>query len=132
MNPKQVGTLLVSFLGQVCLSFYEKRQKVAWFGSQEQRLYWEQWNINLSSRTEPGTPEEQAEQQQRTELQLEECILSTIRTVSERRDAIPPVVSSGAVTFPFDITIAGEGGSVFGLEVVRRMLSTAQPPSVLH
>lgn len=29
---------------QVCLQFYEKRQKVGgWFGKQEERLYWEQW-----------------------------------------------------------------------------------------
>ena len=28
---------------QVCLSFYEKRQKQAWFSKQEERLYWEQW-----------------------------------------------------------------------------------------
>lgn len=36
---------------QVCLSFYEKRQRQNWLGiggSQEERLYWEQWCINLA------------------------------------------------------------------------------------
>lgn len=28
---------------QVSLSFYEKRQKAAWFAKSEERLYWEQW-----------------------------------------------------------------------------------------
>ena len=28
-------------------------------------------------------------------------------TVNEKRDHIPPVVSGSAVTFPFDITVAG-------------------------
>lgn len=71
-------------------------------------------------------------QQRQLQASLEECIHSILRTVNDRRDAIPPVVSSAAVTFPFDITISGEGGSVFSLDVVKRMLLTTNPPSVLH
>ncbi|THU70767.1 hypothetical protein C4D60_Mb08t28470 [Musa balbisiana] len=34
--------------GQVCLSFYEVKNKHAtWFGNKIERLYWEQWYINL-------------------------------------------------------------------------------------
>lgn len=32
---------------QICLSFYEEKNKPAWFNKVE-RLYWEQWNINLN------------------------------------------------------------------------------------
>lgn len=33
---------------QVCLQFYEKRQKTGgWFGRQEERLYWEQWYATM-------------------------------------------------------------------------------------
>ena len=32
---------------QVCLSFFEKRDKGGWFGRQEERLYWEQWRVPL-------------------------------------------------------------------------------------
>ena len=92
---------------QVCLRFYEKRQKAAWFGSQEQRLFWEQWVVGLCSEPEPESPQQKQEQQRRTQKQLEECVLTVVRLVNERRDAIPPVASSAAVTFPFDITIAG-------------------------
>jgi hypothetical protein len=28
---------------QVTLSFYERRQRQAWFGAKDERLYWEQW-----------------------------------------------------------------------------------------
>ncbi|KAK2076381.1 hypothetical protein QBZ16_000906 [Prototheca wickerhamii] len=93
---------------QVCLRFYEKRQKAAWFGSQEQRLFWEQWVVGLCSEPEPESPQQKQEQQRRTQKQLEECVLTVVRLVNERRDAIPPVASSAAVTFPFDITIAGD------------------------
>lgn len=35
--------------GQVVLSFYEKRRKQGtWFTQQEERLYWEQWYIQLN------------------------------------------------------------------------------------
>ncbi len=35
---------------QVSLSFFEKRFKQAWFSKQEERLYWEQWKLNLRIR----------------------------------------------------------------------------------
>ena len=34
--------------GQVRLSFYERREKQGWLSRGEQRLYWEQWCINLN------------------------------------------------------------------------------------
>jgi len=38
------STSLTNACEQVCLQFYEKRQKTGgWFGRQEERLYWEQW-----------------------------------------------------------------------------------------
>jgi len=33
---------------QVSLKFFEKRYKQAWFSKQEERLYWEQWNVNIT------------------------------------------------------------------------------------
>ncbi|GAB4818701.1 hypothetical protein N2152v2_005747 [Parachlorella kessleri] len=126
---------------QVCLSFYEKRQKQAWFSKQEERLYWEQWFINITIAEANTAFEEQqsvassavrAQRKQRLQESLEECITTIVKTVNERRDHIPPVVSGAAATFPFDITVAGESGSVFGLDVVKRMLLHSNPPSVLH
>lgn len=36
-------------LEQICLSFYEVKGKQAkWFGNKVERLYWEQWYINLN------------------------------------------------------------------------------------
>ncbi len=40
---------------------------------------------------------------------LEERLAEIVRSVNERKDHIPPVVSSATVTFPFEISIAGCG-----------------------
>eukprot|EP00887_Chlorella_sp_A99_P001068 scaffold14.g1068.t1 len=114
--------------GQVCLSFYERRQKQAWFSKGEERLYWEQWYINLLVLDQEGAAalEEQspfvsgslrAQRKQAVQAALEDCLATIVRAVNEKKDHIPPVVSGSAVTFPFDITVAGETGSVFGLDV---------------
>ncbi|KXZ47205.1 hypothetical protein GPECTOR_37g211 [Gonium pectorale] len=34
-------------LHQLQLSFYETRRKQAWFGSQDERLYWETWTLSV-------------------------------------------------------------------------------------
>jgi autophagy-related protein 101 len=55
--------------------------------------------------------------------------------VNQKKDHIPPVVSGAATTFPFDVALStGEASSsvAFGLDAVRRMLSSTNPPSVLH
>lgn len=48
-----------------------------------------------------------AQRQARLEGSIEELIAFVVRCVNDRRDHIPPVVSSGTITFPFDITFSG-------------------------
>lgn len=48
-----------------------------------------------------------AQRKERLQSDLEAAIATIVRTVNEKKDHIPPVVSSAAVTFPFDISIAG-------------------------
>lgn len=41
---------------QICLSFYEVKNKQAtWFTNKVERLYWEQWYINLNLVQHPKT-----------------------------------------------------------------------------
>jgi autophagy-related protein 101 len=134
----------------VCLSFYEKRDRQSWFSKSEERLYWEQWVITLNFHD----PSEVTHTKQKKLLSsLEDAITFIIRSVNEKRDHIPPVISGSAVTFPFDISLIDPAGnkrgalidsnssspssssfssSSFGLDVVRRMLQHSNPPSVLH
>ncbi|KAK9803935.1 hypothetical protein WJX72_006313 [[Myrmecia] bisecta] len=126
--------------GQVCLSFFEKRRKQAWFSKQEERLYWEQWCINVSIIESNTSIQEQssftpqtarAKRHARLQAAVEELMDQIIRTVNDKKDHVPPVVSASTVTFPFDVTIAGEGGLSFGLDSVKRMLMQTAPPPVL-
>lgn len=47
---KSLLLLLISGLtSQICLSFYEvKKSKQSWFPNKIERLYWEQWYVNLN------------------------------------------------------------------------------------
>lgn len=140
----------------VCLSFYEKRERQSWFLKSEQRLYWEQWIITLTfHQPDSGTSSEDTDtKQKRLQSSLEDALTFIVRSVNEKRDHIPPVVSGSAVTFPFDISLTQPAGGnndsnlnnnsknnpssplfsspSFGLDVVRRMLQQSNPPSVLH
>ncbi|KAI3426852.1 hypothetical protein D9Q98_006798 [Chlorella vulgaris] len=128
--------------GQVCLSFYEKRQRQSWFSTSEERLYWEQWVVEVAVvEPPPAEFEEQqafaasalrSQRRQRVQAAIEEGLTGIVRQVNDKRDHIPPVVSASAVTFPFDLQVAGDSASVFNLGAVRRMLQSTTPPSVLH
>lgn len=126
---------------QVSLQFYEKRRKQgSWFGKQEERLYWEQWVIELAIVESQVSLQEQSSltpasvrARRHTKLQtaVEEALLTIICAVNDKKDHIPPVNTAHLLTFPFDITITGDSGSVFGLDTVKRMLMQTRPPPVL-
>lgn len=125
----------------VRLSFFERpsHSVPSWvFLRQEQRLVWEEWNVTL-------VPAASFDSEQRSQLEigLEECIHRIVTAVNEKKDHIPPVVKGSPLTFNFDITVtaqtSGDSSSessssvtAFGTELMRRVLSAAQPPSVLH
>jgi hypothetical protein len=53
-----------------------------------------------------------------------------IGLVNERKDHIPPVVSSEVVSFPYEISLPGESeGALFGS--LKRMMLHATPPSLV-
>lgn len=128
---------------QVVLSFYEKRVRQQWglsFGKQEERLFWEQWVIDLQVVESGLASDEQnsaalnsvrVARAARLQSALEDRLQAIVKTVNSRREHIPPVVSAATVTFPFDISIAEEGGMPFGLDAMKRLLMQTAPPPVL-
>eukprot|EP00245_Coleochaete_scutata_P005555 TRINITY_DN19205_c0_g1_i1.p1 TRINITY_DN19205_c0_g1~~TRINITY_DN19205_c0_g1_i1.p1 ORF type:complete len:220 (+),score=55.91 TRINITY_DN19205_c0_g1_i1:109-768(+) len=136
--------------GQVCLSFYEKRSRQsAWFTSKEERLYWEQWFVHLHViRPQQSSPaaeqdpnmiftesadavmEEKQQQQAALEAALRDVILQILRVVNEKKDHIPPVISSDIAPFPYEIIIPSSSDSSFGMDMFKRMLQTS-PPTML-
>jgi hypothetical protein len=138
--------------GQVCLSFYnEKKSKQIWFSRQVERQYWEQWNVHLNV-VKPGqevAPEPQKQEfsaftdsaeavleernrrQAALEGSLREVLMQVLQIVNEKKEHIPPVIHSDVASFPYEITIPNSSESMFGMDMVKRMLQTP-PPSMLN
>ncbi|KAK9837832.1 hypothetical protein WJX74_005939 [Apatococcus lobatus] len=126
-----------SNFGQVCLSFYEVRQRAGLF-SREDRVSWEEWCINLAIQDTSAHAEEQsafnstsgqAVRHAKLQSAMEGLMASLIQTISVKKDHIPPVVSTNTVTFPFDISIAGANGRNW--DIFQRFLSNTPTPTVL-
>jgi autophagy-related protein 101 len=122
---------------QLNLNFFERKKssQVLFFKKTEQRLVWEQWIIPFSVQVSSSEESEasRASQKHTLQQQIEACLVHIITAVNENRDHIPPVVSGNALTFPFEVTIDTSGNSsVFITDIVKRMLSSTHPPSVLH
>ncbi|CAI5504973.1 unnamed protein product [Closterium sp. Naga37s-1] len=71
---------------------------------------------------------QQGQQQQQRSMQLEasvrEALLSILTMANEKRDHLPPVLTSSLVSFPFEISVPSMSDS-FGMDVLKRMLQTA-------
>mmetsp|Transcript_28840 Transcript_28840/g.63170 ORF Transcript_28840/g.63170 Transcript_28840/m.63170 type:complete len:203 (-) Transcript_28840:509-1117(-) len=117
----------------VLLSFYEKRFKQIWFSKQEERLYWEQWRVQLDV-IRPAASDLEAQRVQRHRLleeSLQAALLALLKLVGERKEHIPPVVSSDTVCFPYEITLPSETDSHFGLDMFKRVVLNSSPPAML-
>ncbi|KAK9124337.1 hypothetical protein Sjap_013939 [Stephania japonica] len=131
---------------QICLSFFEVKNKQAtWFTNKVERLYWEQWHINLnvaqhlkvhSNKSHhskvvvgPGENimEERSVRQAALEASLHEVLFQIIKFVNEKKDHIPPIPSLEGVSFPYEITIPSSSDSSFGMDMFKRMLQTGHP-----
>ncbi|RDX67695.1 Autophagy-related protein [Mucuna pruriens] len=109
---------------QICLSFYEvKNKQASWFSNKVERLYWEQWYINVnvaqhlkahsskghhSKVVDPGEGalEDRNARSTALEASLREVLFQIIKFVNEKKDHVPPIPNlEGAISFPHEITI---------------------------
>ncbi|PQQ02081.1 autophagy-related protein 101 [Prunus yedoensis var. nudiflora] len=93
---------------QICLSFFEERNKQAtWFTHKKERLYWEQWHINLNVAQHPkahsgkshnskvvvdpgeSALEERIARRAVLEASLNEVLFQIIKFVNEKKDHVP-------------------------------------------
>ena len=120
-------------VAQVSLAFFEKRYKQSWFSKQEERLFWERWNVNVrlagapapAGGTAGGTPLE-------ARRSLGGVLDRVAQVVNDRKDHIPPVMNSDVVTFPYDIAVTGADDSKFGLGQLKKFLVETAPPRMLN
>ncbi|KAJ6740252.1 hypothetical protein OIU79_000396 [Salix purpurea] len=106
---------------QICLSFYEMKNKhYSWFNKNE-RLYWEQWFVNLhvthpkahSGKSHNSKPmvdpeetgyEDRGVRREALEVSLRDVLFQIIKFVNEKKDHVPPI-NEKALCFPCEITI---------------------------
>lgn len=130
---------------QVCLSFYEvKNNKNMWFSNKVERLYWEQWYINLHVAQHPransskshlskvldagdGALEERSARRVALEVTLREVLFQIIKFVNEKKDHIPPIPGREGISFPYEINIPSSSDTTFGIDMFKRMLQTGHP-----
>ncbi|CAE6263256.1 unnamed protein product [Arabidopsis arenosa] len=129
---------------QICLSFYEvKSKQPSWFTNKIERLYWEQWYINLNV-LQPAKPpvgkshhsklvmdpgeasEERSSRRTLLEQSLQEVLFQIIKFVNEKKDHVPPI-NDGVIYCPFEITIPSSSDSAFGMDMFKRILHSGHP-----
>lgn len=117
----------------VALSFFEKRYKQNWFAKHEERLYWEQWRVHLDVKPQEADPQpgDGASARRALQTSLQACVLELLRLVNDRREHIPPVVSSEVVCFPYEITLPSDADGHFGLDMLKRVVLNSNPPPML-
>ncbi|KAE8695926.1 ATG101-like protein [Hibiscus syriacus] len=130
---------------QICLSFYEvKSKQPSWFTNKTERLYWEQWYVDLNVTQHPkhhsskshhtkvvvdpveSATEEKSSRRAMVEASLREVLFQIIKFVNEKKDHVPPI-SEGAIYFPYEITIPSSSDSAFGMDMIKRMLHSGHP-----
>uniref|UniRef100_A0A0E0FBN1 Endoglucanase n=1 Tax=Oryza meridionalis TaxID=40149 RepID=A0A0E0FBN1_9ORYZ len=131
---------------QVCLSFFDEKNKLpSWFGNKTERIYWEQWFINLhvispkrhgkshSSKalTNIGGQalEESSSKRAALESSIHEVLFQIINFANEKKDHIPPIPDR---IFNHEISIPSSSDSMFGwnTDVLRRVLNSGHPYSL--
>uniref|UniRef100_A0A0E0RGM8 cellulase n=1 Tax=Oryza rufipogon TaxID=4529 RepID=A0A0E0RGM8_ORYRU len=131
---------------QVCLSFFDEKNKLpSWFGNKTERIYWEQWFINLhvispkrhgkshSSKalTNIGGQalEESSSRRAALESSIHEVLFQIINFANEKKDHIPPIPDR---IFNHEISIPSSSDSMFGwnTDVLRRVLNSGHPYSL--
>ena len=74
----------------------------------------------------PMAAAERAARHAALEASLHGAIAYVLRTVNERKEHIPPVVSGGLVSFPFDIALPEDGS--YAVDTLKRLVTAVRPP----
>ncbi|TVU50518.1 hypothetical protein EJB05_01891 [Eragrostis curvula] len=131
---------------QVGLSFFDEKNKhPGWFGNKTERVYWEQWLINLhvmspkrysKSSSSKGLTniggnalEETSSRRSALESSIHEVLFQIINFANEKKDHIPAIPDR---IFNHEIMIPSSSDSVFGwnTDVLRRVLNSGHPYSL--
>lgn len=141
---------------EVVLRFFERKkdQSTGWFrrsSAREKQLTWEKWVFpfevlfdKADSSSAQGHKTAEAKNIKKVQLEL-------ISGLNAKRDHLPPVVAGQGLTFPFDLHVQNltcdvvdaetgvrtsrqksSGIASYGADIVKRVLSSTEPPSILQ
>lgn len=113
--------------GLMAVQFFEKKRRKAWFTKGEEEVCWEQWTLDVTlatPRTESGMDIyttsmevmlmqlkllERAKVRKAMEAMLLKAAMKIVTTVNREKDHIPPITTSEANPFPYQIVINPKG-----------------------
>ena len=112
--------------GSMAVQFFEKKRRKAWFTKGEEEVCWEQWTLDVTlatPRTESGMALsdmrfnrfltwvliERAKVRSAMEAMLLKAAMKIVTTVNREKDHIPPITTSEANPFPYQISINPKG-----------------------
>jgi autophagy-related protein 101 len=108
--------------GLMAVQFFEKKRRKAWFTKGEEEVCWEQWTLDVTlatPRTESGMfsfesfgrdtdvmwGTERAKVRKAMEAMLLKAAMKIVTTVNREKDHIPPITTSEANPFPYQIVV---------------------------
>nr|CAG8604133.1 10774_t:CDS:2 [Entrophospora candida] len=111
--------------GKVAVMFHEKRTKKGWLGKTEEEICWEQWAITINIvNYNSNTERERLIVHKEMAEQFYSCLFDIICYVNEKKDHIPPITTSEANPFPYQIFIPSTNDNWGSL--LKKMLT--EPP----
>ncbi|KAH9884439.1 DUF1649-domain-containing protein [Xylariomycetidae sp. FL2044] len=95
--------------GHISVQFFEKKRRKAWsvraaFGGGDEEVCWECWTIKVTV-AEPRTETERVKVRTAAEQTLLTTVMKIISCVDAHKDHIPPITTSDANPFPYQINV---------------------------
>jgi hypothetical protein len=142
---------------EVVLRFFERKkdQSTGWFrrpSAREKQLTWEKWVFPFEVLFFDKADSSSARVLTAAEAKhLKKAQLELISGLNAKREHLPPVVAGQGLTFPFDLQVQNlactivdtetgvttnrqksSGIAAYGVDIVKRVLSSTEPPSILQ
>ncbi|KAM3081525.1 hypothetical protein ACMFMG_004982 [Clarireedia jacksonii] len=109
-SSSDLGARNTGVRGLMAVQFFEKKRRKAWFTKAEEEVCWEQWTLDVTLAT-PRTESERAKVRSAMEAMLLKAAMKIVTTVNREKDHIPPITTSEANPFPYQIIINPKGDS---------------------
>ncbi|KAI1344125.1 DUF1649-domain-containing protein [Xylariaceae sp. FL0016] len=95
--------------GTISVQFFEKKRRKAWYmraayGGGDEEVCWECWTVRVTV-AEPRTESERAKVRRAAEQTLFTTAMKIITCVNSHKDHIPPITTSEANPFPYQINV---------------------------